>query len=122
MAKEAFDLCNEILQKMSLEAYVIPEVTTSGLAVNGDGDLILAMTDELTKYIADGYVKIVETETDDELKDEEPETKKPVVSNPQKNDTPGTGDSSITQVMIAVLVLSAAAIFGMVLSTMRKKR
>lgn len=117
LAKEAFDLCNEILQKMSLETYVIPEVTTSGLAVNGDADLILAMTDELTKYIAEGYVKIVETETETES-----ETKKPVISNPQKDDTPGTGDSSIPQVMTAVLVLSAAALFGMGLSIMRKKR
>lgn len=128
LAKEAFDLCNEILQKMSLEAYAIPEVTARSLAVKGDGDLIFAMTDELTKYIADSYVEIVESETDpepetdDELKDEESETKKPVVLNPQKNDTPSTGDSSIPQVMTAVLVLSAAAVFGMVLSIMRKKK
>ena len=117
LAKEAFNLCNEILQKMSLEVYVIPEVTAGGLVVNGDGDLILAMTDELTKYISDSYVEIVEPETEPES-----ETKKPVISNPQNTDTPSTGDTSIPQVMTAVMVLSAAAVFGVVFSIMRKKR
>ena len=117
LAKEAFNLCNEILQKMSLEVYVIPEVTAGGLVVNGDGDLIIAMTDELTKYISDSYVEIVEPETEPES-----ETKKPVISNPQNTDTPSTGDTSIPQVMTAVMVLSAAADFGVVFSIMRKKR
>jgi hypothetical protein len=73
--------------------------------------------DELTKYISDSYVEIVEPETEPES-----ETKKPVISNPQNTDTPSTGDSSIPQVMTAVMVLSAAVVFGVVLSIMRKKR
>ena len=80
-AKEAFGLCNEILQKMSSEVYAVPKVTIGGLE----------------------------------------ETKEPIGSNPQKSDTPSTGDSSIPQVMAAVMILSAAVICGLVFRMKRKR-
>ena len=49
------------------------------------------------------------------------ETKEPIGSNPQKSDTPSTGDSSIPQVMAAVMILSAAVICGLVFRMKRKR-
>lgn len=101
-AKKALNLGNDTLRKMALEAYAVPMVTAGALQVEGDGNLILAMTDETTKYFAANYVDVEGIE----------DTKAPVSSDALSDETPKTGDASMTGVMSSILIVSAIVFLG----------